>query len=117
MCMCCQLSREDESAESNAISPSTGYPINGEWHYPEMDVVSCFIDQTEINPTDISAMRAAQFNFTMYPTIEEALRCGGDTLAVDAVLLIAEHGTRPIDSPNARHFALCIGFDRIESFR
>ena len=31
----------------------------------------------------------------MYPTIAEALRCGGDKLAVDAVLMIGEHGDYP----------------------
>ncbi len=31
----------------------------------------------------------------MYPTIAEALRCGGDKLAVDAVLTIGEHGDYP----------------------
>ena len=31
----------------------------------------------------------------MYPTIAEALRCGGDKLAVDAVLSIVEHGEYP----------------------
>jgi hypothetical protein len=31
----------------------------------------------------------------VYPTIAEALRCGGDKLAVDAILLIAEHGDYP----------------------
>ena len=31
----------------------------------------------------------------MYPTIHEALRCGGSNLAVDAVLVIGEHGDYP----------------------
>ena len=31
----------------------------------------------------------------MYPTIAEALRCGGDKLAVDAVLSVGEHGDYP----------------------
>ena len=36
-----------------------------------------------------------EFGFTVYPTIAEALRCGGDKLAVDAVLIIGEHGDYP----------------------
>ena len=31
----------------------------------------------------------------MYPTIAEALRCGGSKLAVDGVLIIGEHGDYP----------------------
>jgi hypothetical protein len=31
----------------------------------------------------------------VYPTVAEALRCGGDKLAVDAVLIIGEHGNYP----------------------
>lgn len=42
--------------------------------------------------TDQWALREEEFGVVTYPTIAEALRCGGDTLAVDAVLLIG--GTR-----------------------
>ena len=31
----------------------------------------------------------------MYPTVAETLRCGGDKLAVDGILLIGEHGDYP----------------------
>nr|MDQ2900843.1 hypothetical protein [Acidobacteriota bacterium] len=31
----------------------------------------------------------------VYPSIAEALRCGGDRLAVDAVLIVGEHGNYP----------------------
>ena len=67
-----------------------GYPMNGEWHRPEMDVVSLWVDQHPEG--DQSEQRGGQFGFKVYPTIAEALRLGGDKLAVDAVLLIAEHG-------------------------
>ena len=43
----------------------------------------------------LAAHRAATFGFTLYPSIAAALRCGGDTLAVDAVLVNAEHGDYP----------------------
>ena len=70
-----------------------GYPHNGEWHRPDMKVVSLYVDQKP--PEDQSAERAREFGFQVYPTIAEALRCGGDRLAVDAVLIIAEHGDYP----------------------
>ena len=48
------------------------------------------------SPMAISAPSArASSDFKVYPTIAEALRCGGDKLAVDAVLIIGEHGNYP----------------------
>lgn len=67
-----------------------GYPIDGKWHAPGLDVVSLYVDQKP--DSDLSGQRAAEFGFTIYPTVAEALRCGGQQLAVDAVLIIGEHG-------------------------
>src|SRR5262245_21004792 len=63
-----------------------GYPIRGAWHRPPLEVVSAYVDQRPDN--DLSRERAREFGFTIYPTIADALRCGGSTLAVDAVLII-----------------------------
>jgi hypothetical protein len=70
-----------------------GYPRRGGWHRPPLEVVSAYVDQFPKN--DLSRKRAAEFGFRIYPSIAGALRCGGDRLAVDAVLLIGEHGTYP----------------------
>src|SRR5438105_8275920 len=70
-----------------------GYPLKGKWHQPELDVVAAYVDQHPEN--DLSRKRAEEFGFKIYPTIAEALRCGGDKLAVDAVLIIGEHGKYP----------------------
>jgi hypothetical protein len=70
-----------------------GYPREGQWHRPDMKVVSLYVDQKPEG--DQSAERAREFGFTVYPTIAEALRCGGEKLAVDAVLIIGEHGNYP----------------------
>jgi hypothetical protein len=70
-----------------------GYPHEGEWRRPDMKVASLYVDQKP--PGDQSAERAQEFGFQVYPTIAEALRCGGDRLAVDAVLSIGEHGDYP----------------------
>ncbi len=70
-----------------------GYPRDGAWHKPDMKVVSLYVDQKPDG--DQSAARAKEFDFKVYPTIPEALRCGGSNLAVDAVLVIGEHGDYP----------------------
>jgi hypothetical protein len=72
-----------------------GYPIDGRWHRPPIDVVSAYVDQ--FPKGDLSRQRAAEFGFKIYPTVAEALRCGTDKLAVDAVLLIGEHGQYPVN--------------------
>lgn len=70
-----------------------GYPINGKWHRPPFDVVSAYVDQQPQG--DLSRARSKEFGFSLYPSIAETLRCGGDKLAVDAVLVIGEHGDYP----------------------
>lgn len=70
-----------------------GYPWNGRWHRPEMDVISLCVDQK--GDGDQGEARAREFGFKVYPTIAEALRAGGDRLAVDGVLVIGEHGNYP----------------------
>lgn len=70
-----------------------GYPVEGAWHRPNARIVSLYVDQRP--PGDQSMERAREFGFTVYPTIAEALRCGGDQLAVDGVLIIGEHGDYP----------------------
>jgi hypothetical protein len=70
-----------------------GYPREGAWHTPDMKVVSLYVDQKPEG--DQSAARAKEFGFQVFPTIAEALRVGGSKLAVDAVLIIGEHGDYP----------------------
>ena len=70
-----------------------GYPYEGRWHRPDVRIVSLYVDQKPEG--DQSADRAREFGFEVYPTIAETLRCGTDQLAVDGVLIIAEHGEYP----------------------
>ena len=70
-----------------------GYPYGGVWWRPNVKVVSLYVDQKPEG--DLSAARAKEFGFEVYPTVAEALCCGTNKLAVDAVLLIAEHGNYP----------------------
>ncbi len=70
-----------------------GYPIDGRWHRPPFDVVGAYVDQHPEN--DLSRKRSAEFGFPLFPTVADALRCGGKEMAVDAVLIIGEHGKYP----------------------
>lgn len=72
-----------------------GYPINGSWHRPPIKVVSAYVDQHPEG--DLAPSRAQEYGFPIYGSIAEALRCGGDKLAVDAVLIIGEHGDYPLN--------------------
>jgi hypothetical protein len=125
-----------------------GYPYDGEWHMPNVQVVSVYVDQLErqadaapspyqlamtgakVAPAssakgiagglgrdrtvktqpapekpepsgkpdttaDLSRARAQQFGFHLSSNIPEALRCGGDKIAVDAVLAIVEQDDYP----------------------
>ena len=89
-----------------------GYPHDGKWVRPDVKVVSLYVDQKPEN--DQSQARAKEFGFQVYPTIAEALRCGGDKLAVDAVLIIGEHGNYPrnekgqIQYPRYEFFKQCV---------
>ena len=70
-----------------------GYPTQGHWHEPKLEVVSAYVDQ--FPEKDLSRQRSEEFGFPIYDSVAEALRCGGSELAVDAVLLIGEHGDYP----------------------
>ena len=71
-----------------------GYGWENQWHYPELDVVSLYVDQ--FPESDLSREREQRHpDLHIYPSIAEALTLGGDELAVDGVVLIAEHGDYP----------------------
>ena len=89
-----------------------GYPRQGKWHRPDMKIVSLYVAQRPEG--EQGQDRAREFGFAVYPTIAEALRCGGDELAVDAVLLIGEHGDYPTNEkgqvlyPRYEFFKECV---------
>lgn len=126
-----------------------GYPQDGDWHIPNVQVVSMYVDQRSLGvqqpaggrggrgaqaeqgrgqagqqrgpgerrpavaqtaraaaagqvplgtEDDLSAARAEEFGFRLCRNIPEALRCGGDDLAVDAVLTVVDFGDYPRNS-------------------
>lgn len=75
-----------------------GYWIGESYHAPPCDVVSLFVDQ--IHPADISQRLIEAYGLRKSPTIADALTLGTGNLAVDAVLLIGEHGNYPTNEKN-----------------
>lgn len=69
------------------------YLFNGRPVEPAMDVVSFYVDQFPEN--DMARDIARVYGIAIYPSISQALCCGGDRLAADAVLSIGEHGKYP----------------------
>jgi hypothetical protein len=66
-----------------------GYGWEGRHHRPPFEV-SLYIDQ--FPEGDLARESARRHNVTIYPTIAEALTLGGSRLAVDGVVIVAEHG-------------------------
>ena len=78
-----------------------GYGWESRHHYPDMDMVSLYVEQ--VGDNDLSKERTDRFqNLKIYPTVAEALTLGGDSLAVDGVLLIGEHGEYPTNEKGQR---------------
>ena len=63
--------------------------------YPRSKVVSIFTEHLPKN--DMSRERGAKYKVPVFRTVAEALTLGGDKLAVDAVILIGEHGDYPVN--------------------
>src|SRR5262245_16665036 len=70
-----------------------GYYPNGVKQAPRTQIVSMCTHQVPEN--DLSRGLAAEHGFKIFPTVREALTLGGDTLAVDGVLFVGEHGDYP----------------------
>ena len=69
---------------------------------PRVDIVSLFTDQVPTN--DISREWATRAGIPIYPTIREALTLGGDSLAVEGVIIIGEHGDYPTNERGQKEY-------------
>lgn len=77
-----------------------GYTWNGAWVTPRFDVASAYIDQ--FPEGDLATGRIERHKLKQIPTIEEALTLGTGKLAVDGVIIIAEHGNYPDNEKGQR---------------
>ncbi len=76
-----------------------GNNLDGREPRPKMKLVSLFVDQFHDAPPhlkDKSRELAAKHGFRLSPSISDALTLGTDKLAVDGILLLAEHGEYPV---------------------
>jgi len=73
-----------------------GYLREDGYHFPSFGVASLYVEQVRKN--DLSRELAQEHGFRLSPTIEDALTLGTGKLAVDGVLLIAEHGDYPYNA-------------------
>ncbi len=92
----------------NFVGP---YLFNGKWISPGMDVAGLYADQ--IPEGELGRAFAAKHRIPIYRTISEALCLGGDTLAVDAVLSIGEHGKYPFNEKGQQEYPRKRFFDEI----
>jgi len=73
-----------------------GFPTDDGLIPPRTQVASLYIDQ--IHQRDVGLQLAHEFDVPVFESIRAALTLGGDELAVDAVLLVGEHGDYPVSS-------------------
>jgi hypothetical protein len=87
------------------------YLFRGQRVDPGADVVSFYADQF---PTgDMAREASKRFSVPLFTSIDQALCLGGKSLAVDAVLLIGEHGDYPTNELGQRMYPRKEFFDQI----
>ena len=64
-------------------------------HHPDFEIASLFIEQTPSN--DLGRDKARRHEIRLSPNVADALMLGTGKVAVDGVLLIAEHGEYPFN--------------------
>ena len=69
------------------------HTLDGKGEFPNLKLVSLYTDQVPTNDTSRALMK--QHGIPIYDKIEDALTLGTGKLAVDGVLLVAEHGKYP----------------------
>jgi hypothetical protein len=89
-----------------------GYLQNGRMHYPDATIAGMYVDQP-MHRGDLSRELSQEFGFGLYDSVAGALTLGGDKLAVDGVLLIAEHGEYPYNDKAQKQYPRYELFQRI----
>lgn len=88
-----------------------GKQFDDHYEEPRCDVVS--IHLKEISTDDVGVATAAKHHVPMYPSVATALCQGGDTLAVDGVVVVGEHGTYPLNAKGQQLYPRRELFDQV----
>ncbi len=89
------ISRTPTTSSAGSSTASTSTTARG-LHRPDFEVASLFIEQTPAN--DLGRDKARRHDVRLSPNVADALMLGTGKVAVDAVLLIAEHGDYPFNA-------------------
>jgi hypothetical protein len=93
-----------------------GYWINEKYYPPPADIVSLYMDQ--IHPGDIGQRLSTAYDLPVTKSIADALTLGSGKLAVDGVLLVAEHGDYPFNDKQQQLYPRFEFFEQVvEVFR
>jgi hypothetical protein len=108
--------RENSHADVIVGKYLEGYRQNRRLPKPHSRIVSLYTAQVPAN--DLSRERAKRYRVPIFPTIPEALQMGTGGLAVDGVLLIAEHGDYPLNAKGQKLYPRFQFFSEItDTFR
>ena len=94
--------RQHSHAQHFLDRQAMGYNWGGRWQSPRFDIASVFVDQ--FPKGDLAKQRIAKYGLKQVPTIADALTLGTSKLAVDGVVIIAEHGDYPINAKGQRRY-------------
>lgn len=81
------------------------------WPGPSSELASIYIEQ--IRDTDTGVAWAKENHIPLMANVEQAMTLGGDTLAVDGVLLIGEHGVYSKNEYDQKMYPRKALFDKI----
>ena len=88
-----------------------GYMRDDGYHFPDSGIASMYVEQ--LGPRDLSRDIAKKNGVRHCASIEEALTLGTGQLAVDGVLLIAEHGDYPYNAKGQKLYPRYEMFQKI----
>lgn len=88
-----------------------GYAWGNGWQTPRIEVASVYLDQ--FPDDDLGRARVKQHRLKLTPTIEDALTLGTGKLAVDGVVIIAEHGDYPTNEKGQKRYPRYDWFKRV----
>ena len=79
-----------------------GYGMVGGVHQPHCEVVGLHIEQ--FVDSDIGRGMAARYEIPLFDSPTQAVTLGGESLAVDGVILVGEHGEYPINDKGQKEY-------------